>query len=129
MKARTERDPLGEKPVPADAYYGMQTARAIVNYPISSLGTPTSSGSSSAPGPPPPPPATAGGSFTTNAPIRSAVKVPAVEELRFLLPKEISKIIQATVSTRQFGGKITDIGKRSFDLVGQQGKVEYRRVD
>jgi aspartate ammonia-lyase len=34
---RTERDPLGEKPVPADAYYGIQTARAIENFPISGL--------------------------------------------------------------------------------------------
>jgi aspartate ammonia-lyase len=32
---RTERDPLGELEVPADAYYGIQTARAIANFPIS----------------------------------------------------------------------------------------------
>src|SRR3954451_22562515 len=32
---RIERDPLGELPVPADAYYGVQTARAIRNFPIS----------------------------------------------------------------------------------------------
>jgi aspartate ammonia-lyase len=32
---RTERDPLGELDVPADAYYGVQTARAIRNFPIS----------------------------------------------------------------------------------------------
>ncbi|CAN5813080.1 aspartate ammonia-lyase [soil metagenome] len=32
---RTERDPLGELEVPADAYYGVQTARAIRNFPIS----------------------------------------------------------------------------------------------
>jgi aspartate ammonia-lyase len=32
---RTERDSLGEKQVPAGAYYGVQTARAIENYPIS----------------------------------------------------------------------------------------------
>ncbi|MDQ3408042.1 MAG: aspartate ammonia-lyase [Chloroflexota bacterium] len=32
---RTERDPLGELDVPADAYYGVQTARAIANFPIS----------------------------------------------------------------------------------------------
>jgi aspartate ammonia-lyase len=32
---RTERDPLGELEVPADAYYGVQTARAIANFPIS----------------------------------------------------------------------------------------------
>ena len=32
---RTERDLLGEKDVPADAYYGIQTARAIENFRIS----------------------------------------------------------------------------------------------
>jgi aspartate ammonia-lyase len=32
---RTERDPLGELEVPSDAYYGIQTARAITNFPIS----------------------------------------------------------------------------------------------
>ena len=35
MKMRTEKDSLGEKLVPADAYYGIQTQRAIENYPIS----------------------------------------------------------------------------------------------
>jgi aspartate ammonia-lyase len=34
---RTERDPLGERQVPADAYYGIQTARALENFPISGL--------------------------------------------------------------------------------------------
>jgi aspartate ammonia-lyase len=37
---RVERDPLGEFPVPADAYYGVQTARAIANFPISGISTP-----------------------------------------------------------------------------------------
>jgi aspartate ammonia-lyase len=37
MQFRTEKDPLGEKPVPADAYYGIQTARAVENFPISGL--------------------------------------------------------------------------------------------
>jgi aspartate ammonia-lyase len=37
MKTRTERDPLGEHAVPADAYYGVQTARALANFPISGL--------------------------------------------------------------------------------------------
>ncbi len=32
---RTEKDSLGEKQVPADAYYGIQTQRAVENYPIS----------------------------------------------------------------------------------------------
>lgn len=35
--ARTEKDSLGLKEVPADAYYGIQTARAVENYPISGL--------------------------------------------------------------------------------------------
>src|SRR3954454_36541 len=34
---RTERDPLGELQVPAAAYYGVQTARAVENFPISGL--------------------------------------------------------------------------------------------
>src|SRR5688572_1382085 len=37
---RTERDPLGEFAVPADAYYGIQTARAVENFPISGLRAP-----------------------------------------------------------------------------------------
>ncbi len=37
---RTERDPLGELNVPADAYYGVQTARAVENFPISGLRAP-----------------------------------------------------------------------------------------
>ncbi len=39
---RIERDTMGELPVPADAYYGVQTARAIENFPISSLRMPRS---------------------------------------------------------------------------------------
>src|SRR3954453_22538974 len=34
---RTERDSMGEMQVPADAYYGAQTARAVENFPISNL--------------------------------------------------------------------------------------------
>src|ERR671935_239169 len=37
MSFRIERDPLGELNVPADAYYGIQTARAVENFPISGL--------------------------------------------------------------------------------------------
>jgi aspartate ammonia-lyase len=37
---RTERDPLGELQVPADGYYGVQTARAVENFPISGLRAP-----------------------------------------------------------------------------------------
>jgi aspartate ammonia-lyase len=37
---RTERDPLGELDVPAEAYYGVQTARAVANFPISGLHAP-----------------------------------------------------------------------------------------
>ena len=39
---RIERDPLGEKAVPADAYYGIQTTRAVENFPISGLHAPDS---------------------------------------------------------------------------------------
>src|SRR3954447_7840722 len=34
---RTERDSMGEMKVPADAYYGASTARAVENFPISDL--------------------------------------------------------------------------------------------
>ncbi|HUP40265.1 MAG TPA: aspartate ammonia-lyase [Vicinamibacterales bacterium] len=37
---RIERDPLGEYAVPADAYYGIQTQRAVQNFPISGLRAP-----------------------------------------------------------------------------------------
>src|SRR6185295_16706361 len=40
MTFRTERDPLGELNVPADAYYGVQTVRALENFPISGLHAP-----------------------------------------------------------------------------------------
>src|SRR5689334_24318533 len=34
---RIEKDSMGEMKVPADAYYGAQTARAVENFPISDL--------------------------------------------------------------------------------------------
>src|SRR5262245_46802175 len=34
---RTEADSMGEMQVPAGAYYGAQTARAVENFPISNL--------------------------------------------------------------------------------------------
>jgi aspartate ammonia-lyase len=37
MGSRVEHDPLGEHTVPTDAYYGIQTARAVENFPISGL--------------------------------------------------------------------------------------------
>ncbi|HUE86297.1 MAG TPA: aspartate ammonia-lyase [Vicinamibacterales bacterium] len=42
MAHRVERDPLGEFEVPAEAYYGVQTARARANFPISGLTAPDS---------------------------------------------------------------------------------------
>jgi len=39
---RVERDTMGELAVPANAYYGVQTARAIENFPISSMRMPRS---------------------------------------------------------------------------------------
>jgi aspartate ammonia-lyase len=41
MKFRVERDPLGEVRVPAAAYYGAQTQRAVENFPISGLTAPS----------------------------------------------------------------------------------------
>ena len=38
---RKETDPLGALDVPADAYYGVQTARAVENFPISGLRAPS----------------------------------------------------------------------------------------
>ena len=40
MKFRTEKDPLGDVRVPASAYYGAQTQRAVDNFPISGLTAP-----------------------------------------------------------------------------------------
>jgi aspartate ammonia-lyase len=40
MRFRTENDPLGELNVPEAAYYGVQTARAVENFPISGLHAP-----------------------------------------------------------------------------------------
>ena len=37
MTTRIEKDPLGEKAVPAEALYGIQTLRAAENFPISGL--------------------------------------------------------------------------------------------
>ena len=34
---RTEKDSIGTKEIPADVYYGIQTARAVENYPISGM--------------------------------------------------------------------------------------------
>ncbi|HSK98324.1 MAG TPA: class II fumarate hydratase [Euzebyales bacterium] len=41
MAVRTERDSMGEMTVPASAYYGAQTQRAVENFPISDSGIPT----------------------------------------------------------------------------------------
>src|SRR5436190_8434538 len=40
-KFRIEKDTLGELAVPADAWYGVQTARAVANFPISGRGPDT----------------------------------------------------------------------------------------
>ncbi|MGI8607830.1 MAG: class II fumarate hydratase [Candidatus Dormibacteria bacterium] len=39
-ETRTERDSMGELPVPANSYYGAQTQRAVLNFPISGLRMP-----------------------------------------------------------------------------------------
>ena len=38
MKTRIEKDSLGEKEIPATAYYGIQTLRAVENFPVSGRG-------------------------------------------------------------------------------------------
>ena len=40
VDTRLERDPLGERQVPAGAYYGIQTDRAVENFPISGMRAP-----------------------------------------------------------------------------------------
>ena len=37
MQTRLEKDSLGERQIPSEAYYGIQTIRAIENFPISGL--------------------------------------------------------------------------------------------
>ncbi len=41
MQTRIEVDSLGEKKVPRDAYYGIQTLRAVENFPVSGIRAPT----------------------------------------------------------------------------------------
>ena len=38
MKKRLEKDSLGEREIPATAYYGIQTLRALENFPVSGIG-------------------------------------------------------------------------------------------
>jgi aspartate ammonia-lyase len=38
QKTRIEKDSLGTRPVPARAYYGIETVRAVENFPVSGLG-------------------------------------------------------------------------------------------
>ncbi len=41
METRREIDPLGERQIPKNAYFGIQTLRAIENFPVSGLKAPT----------------------------------------------------------------------------------------
>ena len=40
METRREVDPLGERFIPKNAYYGIQTDRAVENFPVSGLKAP-----------------------------------------------------------------------------------------
>src|SRR4030042_2734715 len=40
MKTRIEIDPLGERAIPENAYYGIQTLRATENFPVSGIKAP-----------------------------------------------------------------------------------------
>jgi aspartate ammonia-lyase len=40
MATRKEIDPLGERAIPINAYYGIQTLRATENFPVSGLKAP-----------------------------------------------------------------------------------------
>ena len=35
--SRKEKDPMGELELPDDVYYGVQTARAMMNFPVSGI--------------------------------------------------------------------------------------------
>ena len=37
IEFRVERDSMGERQIPSSAYYGIQTLRAIENFPISGI--------------------------------------------------------------------------------------------
>lgn len=39
QNTRTEKDLIGEKQIPSNAYYGVQTARALENFTVSGIGT------------------------------------------------------------------------------------------
>ena len=45
---RVEKDTMGEVRVPADAYYGAQTQRALENFPVSGIRFPGASSRPSA---------------------------------------------------------------------------------
>ncbi len=40
METRKEIDPLGERAIPKNAYFGIQTLRATENFPVSGLKEP-----------------------------------------------------------------------------------------
>ena len=40
METRKEVDPLGERLIPKDAYFGIQTLRATENFPVSGIKAP-----------------------------------------------------------------------------------------
>ena len=40
METRIEIDPLGKKAIPKDVYYGIQTLRAVENFPVSGIKAP-----------------------------------------------------------------------------------------
>ena len=40
METRKEIDPLGERLIPKDAYFGIQTLRATENFPVSGIKAP-----------------------------------------------------------------------------------------
>ena len=40
MATRKEVDPLGERKIPSDAYFGIQTLRATENFPVSGIKAP-----------------------------------------------------------------------------------------
>ncbi|MCK5403208.1 aspartate ammonia-lyase, partial [Candidatus Bathyarchaeota archaeon] len=40
METRIEIDPLGKKEIPKEVYYGIQTLRAVENFPVSGIKAP-----------------------------------------------------------------------------------------
>ena len=140
---RIERDPLGELRVPADAYYGVQTARAVENFPISGLRRPPISSPPrfSSRRPPPKPTRRSAGS---TADIADAIVAAADEILAGALRDQfVVDVYQAGAGTSHNMNANEVLANRAAEILGeprgdlharapersrQHGPVDERRV-